>query len=259
LAVQIPGVAYSSILAFVLVATRMGTLFAVAPVLSSKLIPTKIKMVAVLAISFVVMPMATKGQTISTDPATIVGLAAKEAATGLAFALSLACIAAAVNFGAFLIDTVVGFSFASLVDPINNQPQAIFGQVYAMFTSMVFLATGGDQLMLGGIARSYELIPLGQMPSTARMAALATHDLGTIFVIGLEVAAPVVMALFVSDAALAIVSRSVPQMNVFVVGLAPKIILTFAIVAASLPFVANHVENSLQATVMGTLHVLAGR
>ena len=94
------------------------------------------------------------------------------------------------------------------------------------------------------------------MPPPAHLAALATSGLGDIFVIGLEIAAPVVIALALTDIAFALVSRAVPQMNVFQVGLPAKVLVGFATVAASLPFVATHLQDKLQELVLQALTAL---
>jgi flagellar biosynthetic protein FliR len=254
--VSIPQVATSQLVAFVLVATRLGTLFAIAPAFSSQLIPARVKLAAAVAFSFVIMPLATKGQPIPTDAGSVIVLVAKEAVTGLAFALALALVGAAVQLGAQLIDTLVGFSFASLVDPINNSQNAIFGQLYTLFATMVFLLTGGDGMMIQGIAASYRLLPIGQVPKPAALAQLFTNGLGQMAVAGLEIAAPVLVALLVADAAFAIVARAVPQMNVFVVGLPAKILLAFSIIGASLPFVSNSIQAQMQAAVEQALRAI---
>jgi flagellar biosynthetic protein FliR len=180
----------------------------------------------------------------------------KEALVGIAFAFVLAALAAAVQAGAALLDSIVGFSFASLVDPITNMQNAILGQIYSVFTVVVFVVTGGDQMMIMGLAKSYSLVSLTQGPDTARLGAMGFSALASVFVIGLEVAAPAIIALIVADCAFAIVARAVPQMNVFVVGLPAKIMLGFATVAISLPFVAGHVQDDLANAVTLALHGL---
>jgi flagellar biosynthetic protein FliR len=76
------------------------------------------------------------------------------------------------------------------------------------------------------------------------------------FVIGLEITAPALVALVVTDAALGLVSRAMPQMNVFVVGLPAKLIAGFAVIAASLPFMATHLQADLQSSVLQALELL---
>ena len=254
--VTLPGLATNDIVAFVLVLSRVGGLFALAPVFSAKMIPLRAKVLLASAVSLALMPLASHGQHLPSDAPRIALLILKEAGVGLAFAFALAALAAAVQSGAALLDTVIGFSFAALVDPINNQQNAVLGEFYTLFATMIFLAIGGDHLMLMGLARTYEVLPLSAMPDVSVLAAHSLDALEQVLALGLEIVAPAVLALVVTDAALGVVARAVPQMNVFVVGLPAKLIAGFAVIAASLPFVAIHLQDDLQSSVLQALQTL---
>src|SRR5262249_8301723 len=157
---------------------------------------------------------------------------------GTAFAFSIAVIGAAIQAGAALLDTMIGFSFAALFDPITNQQNAILGQVYALFTATIFIATGGAEMMIVGLAKSYAVVPIDAYPDLTPLGHRATAAFSQLFLIALEVAAPPLIAILVTDAAFALVSRAVPQMNVFVVGMPAKILAGVATIAVSLPFLA---------------------
>jgi flagellar biosynthetic protein FliR len=120
----------------------------------------------------------------------------------------------------------------------------------------VLVLSGGDRLMIEGLARSYAVVPLGTMPQPGRLAGLATTELTQVALVAVELAAPVVVALVVADASFGLVARAVPQMNVFVVALPAKIILTFAIVAASLPVLALHLQDQLERSIGNGLTAL---
>jgi flagellar biosynthesis protein FliR len=255
----LPRVAGAHLVAFVLVIARVGPLFLLAPVFSARMIPARAKLIAAGAIAVALTPLAEHGQKLPSDVLGVGGLVLKEALVGVAFAFVLAAIGAAVQAGASLLDTLIGFSFASLVDPITNMSNAILGQVYALFTALVFVVTGGDHIMIMGLAKSYELVPLSAAPDPGQLGATGFAALASVFTIGLEIAAPAVIALVVADAAFAIVARAVPQMNVFIVGLPAKILLGFATVAASLPYVSMHVQDDLANAVMTALHGLSGK
>jgi flagellar biosynthesis protein FliR len=252
----LPQLASNDLVGFVLVMARVGGLFMLAPIFSSRMIPAQVKLFVAGALAFAITPIAMHGQQLPTDAIAIVGLFIKEILIGLAFAIAVGALAAAVQAAGSLLDTLVGFSFGALVDPFDNQPAAVFGQLYSIFATMVFLLTGGADIMILGIAKSYALAPLGTMPQTSQLANLATVGLTQIFVVALEIAAPVAIALLLADIAFALVSRAVPQMNVFQVGLPAKILIGFATVAASLPFFASHIEDELQQFVFQALVAL---
>jgi flagellar biosynthetic protein FliR len=258
--VSLPQIAATQLVGYVLVFCRVGGLFVLAPIFSGRMIPAQAKLVVAGAISFALMPLVTHGAGMHGKPVptdlTLVPLIMKEILVGLAIALSLGAVAAGVAAASSLLDTTIGFSFAALVDPLTQTQSAVVGQLYSLFSVLVFLMIGGDHLMIEGIAASYRLVPLGQIPSFAQFGALAQHDLGQIFVIGLEVAAPVLISLGLVDVALALVARAVPQMNVFIVGLPAKILVGFGAIAASLPFVTGHLQDELQQAVFQALGAL---
>jgi flagellar biosynthesis protein FliR len=254
----LPHLASAQLMGFMLVLARVGGLFLLAPGFSSRMIPVRAKLMLAFAISLAIMPIATHGQQVPSDTGLVVTLLLKELLVGIAFAMPLAVLGAAVSAGAGLIDTIIGFSFAAQIDPISNQQNAVLAQFYSLFATMIFMVTGGDQIMIQGLAASYRLLPLGNTPSIAALAASAPAGLERVFVIGLEISAPVVIALVISDAAFGLVSRAVPQMNVFFVGLPAKIMLGFAVIGASLPFVAAHLTDEMQHSVVQALEILKG-
>ena len=249
----LPQIASAQIVGFMLVMARIGPLFMLAPVFSSRMIPGRVRAMVAMAIALVLAPVANHGQHLPTDSLAVTPLFVKEVTVGLAFALAVGVLASAVQAAGSLLDTLVGFSFGALIDPFDNSPAAILGQLYSIFATMIFLLTGGDHIMIMGLAKSYDIVPLGKVPAVSHLAALATTDLTSVLVVGLEIAAPVMIALLLADIAFALVSRAVPQMNVFAVGLPAKVLIGFATVAASLPFLATHLQDQLQEFVLRAL------
>jgi flagellar biosynthetic protein FliR len=251
--VELPELAGTQIVAFVLVLGRVAPLFALAPVLSSPLLPSRAKFLAAAGLALALTPIASQGQPVPTDPIGFALTLAREIGVGLAFALALGIVNAAIQAGTSLADTTVGFSFGALIDPVSGVQNAVIGQVYMLFTTMIFLLSGGVRLMIMGLARTYDLVPLGGMPSTTTLAALAIHGLEQVPVVGFELVAPVLLAILVADAAFGLLARTVPQMNVLVVGLPLKVLLSFAVIAVSLPVVNTAVRGDLTTAISQTL------
>lgn len=254
----LPQTAGTQAVAFVLVLARVGPLFLLAPVLSASLVPARVKSIVALTLALALTPIASQGLTISDDPVFLGATIAQEAGVGIAFALALAVVSAAVQTGASVLDTLVGFSFGSLVDPITGTNGAVLGRIYSIFASMVFVLSGGLRLMVMGIAKSYEVVPLGKFPPPSALGRLAVEGLATIPVIGLELVGPVILAVVVADTAFGLVGRAVPQMNVFVLGLPVKVILSFAVVGASLPLVSTTLQADLEQAMSQALRILGG-
>ena len=244
------------VIGFFLVLARVGPLFIVAPLFSSKMFPARARGVAAVALAVGLSPLAMKDQHVPTDALSLAGLIGKEALVGFAFAFAIAVLFAAVSIAGSFIDTLIGFSFGGLVDPVNGNQSSALSQLYTLVGVMVFIAIGGDTWMIQGLAKTYDLVGLTEMPAIGALVGGAQHTFATIFVSAVEIAAPVLIALIITDAGFGVVSRVMPQLNVFAVGFPAKILVGFLIVAASLPFVAGWIGNQLQQSVMSALQTL---
>ena len=203
--------------------------------------------------------MRTAGTAAGSVPSDVIGLAGvmfKEILVGTAFAFALGAFFAAVSVAGTLLDTFIGFSFGALVDPITGNQSAVLTQAYILVGILVLIAIGGDQLMIKGLARSYDLVPLLDSPSLPAIAGGAQSAFSQVFLSAIELAAPVVLAIIITDAAFGVVSRVVPQLNVFAVGFPAKVTVGLVLVGASMPFVAGWLGDELQGSVAAALETL---
>ncbi|MGH3026354.1 MAG: flagellar biosynthetic protein FliR, partial [Gaiellaceae bacterium] len=143
----LPELAGTQVVAFVLVLGRIAPLFVLAPVLSASMLSSRTKFLAAAAFTLALTPIASHGQAIPTDPIGFALALAREIGVGLAFALALGIVTAALQAGSSLVDTTVGFSFGAQVDPMTGVRNAVIGQVYGLFATVVFLLSGGVRLM----------------------------------------------------------------------------------------------------------------
>jgi flagellar biosynthetic protein FliR len=241
---------------FVLVLARVSPLFVLAPIFSAKMVPARAKGIVAVALAVGLAPIALQGQTVPGDPWELAGLVLKEALVGMAFAFTLAALFASVAAAGALLDTFIGFTYGSLIDPITGTQAGQMLQLYSMVGIAVLIAIGGDEWIIQGLARTYEVVPLLEMPSLPALVAGALEAFTGIFRAALEIAAPVVIALVLTDVAFGMVSRTVPQMNVFAVGFPAKIAVGLLIAGMSLPFVAGWLSAELQTSVTAALRSL---
>lgn len=243
---------------FILVLARVTPLFFLAPLFSSALIPPRARGVIAVAIAIGLTPVALHGQQVPSAPVALVELTIEGLLVGLGFAFALSLLMAAVESAGSMIDVVAGFSYGELVNPLSGEPSAIMSRFYALVGTLVFLVIGGDGWTLRGLARTFQLVPLTDAPRAASLVGGAEQAFSTVFVAALEVAAPVLIALLVTDVAFGVVSRVVPQLNVFAVGFPTKVAVTLLVAGASLPFMSNWISTQLSASVgaaLGTLHL----
>ena len=239
----------NTLVGFILVLARVSPLFLLAPPFSSAMVPPRARLVVAVGIAIGLSPLALHGQSIPADAVTIVGLALKEVVIGLAFALCIACLFAAVDAAGSMIDTQMGFNFGSLVNPVDGTQSGSMSQLYAMVGVLVFIVIDGPAWVIRGLSRTYELVPMLSMPSIGKLTAAVSSAFIGIFPAALEVAAPVLLALVLTDVAFGVVSRVVPQLNIFAVGFPAKIIVGLLVVAAALPFMGSWFYDQLQHSV----------
>jgi flagellar biosynthetic protein FliR len=241
---------------FMLVIARIAPLFIVAPMFSSKMIPARVKGIAAVGLAVGIAPLATADHKLPLDVMSLAGIAGKELMVGLAFAFAIAVLFAAVSAAGALLDTLIGFSFGALVDPVTGNNSSVLGQLYALIGVAIFIAVNGDAWVIQGLYRTYELVPLVDAPSVPSMTRGVQEAFSGIFVAALELAAPVVLAVILTDAALGVVSRVVPQLNVFAVGFSAKVTVGLLVLGVSLPFAAGWLSDELQRSVAAALESL---
>jgi flagellar biosynthetic protein FliR len=244
------------VIAFFLVLARVSPLFVLAPLFSSKLVPGRVRGIVAVALALGLSPVVARQGQLPTDAASIGVLLGKEILVGVGFAYALAALLAALQVAGSFLDTLVGFSFGGTVDPVTGVQSTLLSQLYAMVGTLVFIAIGGDAWVIRGLSRTYELVGAAQYPSLDRLVEGAVTSFTQIFTAAVEVAGPVMLALVVTDAAFGVVSRVVPQLNVFAVGFPAKVGIGLVLVAATLPFVAQWISGELQTDVGLALRAL---
>lgn len=242
--------------AFFLVLARVSPMFVLAPLFSSKLVPGRVRGIVAVAIAIGLSPVIAAGREIPTDTFVFASLLGKELLVGLGFAFALGALFAALTTAGSFLDTLIGFSFGGLVDPISGTQSTILAQMYSLVGTLIFIAIGGDAWVIRGLARTYDVIGPTQLPQLDALVGGAVTAFAQIFTAAIEVAGPVVLALIVTDAAFGVVSRVVPQLNVFAVGFPAKITVGLLLIGATLPFVANWLSGELQADVASALQTL---
>jgi flagellar biosynthetic protein FliR len=121
---------------------------------------------------------------------------------------------------------------------------------------MIFIAIGGDAWVLQGIAETYEVVPMDAYPKLGALVEGADTAFVSVFSAAIQVAGPVILALILADAAFGVVSRVVPQLNVFAVGFPSKVFIGLLLIGVSLPFVAGWFAEELQRDVGAALQTL---
>jgi flagellar biosynthetic protein FliR len=246
----------AKITGFFLVLARVAPLFVLAPLFSSKMMPARVRSIVAVALALGLTPVALHGQAIPTGVLSVAALMIEQILVGLAFSFAVGAVFAAIEAAGGLVDLTAGFSYGSILDPINGNQGGTMSGLYGIVGLALFIAIGGDAWTLRGLGRTFDLVPLTHAPAIASLTAGVMAAFASIFVAALEVAAPALLALFITDIAFGMVSRVVPQLNIFAVGFPLKIGVAILIVGASLPFVGQFMSGQIASAVTGFLNVL---
>jgi flagellar biosynthesis protein FliR len=242
--------------AFFLVLARLTPLFVLGPLLSSKLVPLRVRGIVAVALAIGIAPIVSRGHVLPLDLWSLAGLMLKEMLIGLCFAFIIGCLFAAFSVAGSLLDTLSGFAYGAQIDPINGNQSAVLSNAYTMLSVLIFIAIGGDEWVIAGVAKTYDVVSISTYPKLGLLVAGAVHAFSQIFVSAIEIAGPVILALILTDAAVGVVSRVVPQLNVFAVGLPAKVMVALLMVGATLPFVGAWLTETLQQDVLTALQAM---
>lgn len=241
---------------FLLVIMRASGLFLMAPVFGDKSIPKMIRVGLIILLSGIIASVIAQPQLPAVTSAwVLVGMAVKEILVGFIIGLVYRLLFMGVETGGALVGYQMGFAMVEVPDVNGSGQVSVLGKFWYLIAMLVFFAINGHHLILTAFADSYELMPAGMVNMSGEVGELLIKYSAYVFVIGIKVAAPVMITLFLVDVALGVVSKTMPTMNVFFVGMPIKIGAGLAVMALSLPFFA-YVLEKMAAYLDGELRVI---
>lgn len=180
---------------------------------------------------------------------------AGESVFGLCVLLAIMLPGAAIGLSARVIDIQSGVSAMAVLNPGTPAPESMAGTIMQWTVPLVFFALGFHLLLFQGLVASVHLTPLGSAGLALSPAAFLGL-LGTQFLLGLAVSAPVILGLLAVDMAIAFVSRSMPQANIYFLALPLKVATAFLLLAADLryaPHLVGRVFENAFSTVSASM------
>jgi flagellar biosynthetic protein FliR len=242
--------------AFGLFLVRSSAMVLSAPILGTATGFSGYKIALIMAVSFLLYGVHGVPLAHAPQPIEFGCLAMREVLIGLALSFSLHAVMLAYRVGGELVGHEMGFNMASIVDPNTGIHAPVITQVYETFFVLGFLMIDGHQLLLRGLAQSFERAPVGALNVGESLPWLAEKLFTQMFTAGLTFAAPVLVLLMVASLLLAFLARAVPTLNVNEVGFTARIaiglgsLLVFApLLAPALNNLYGHLERGLTATL----------
>lgn len=247
---------------FLLVLMRVVAFVAVAPILSTRVWPmwTKLGLAAFTAL-WMAPTLHTTVPDAVLNPGMFIVDALREAIVGIFLGIVANILIAAISVAGQAFDVQIGFSSAVLFDPALSTSMGITSSFLNWTFMMYFLGVGGLDGLLLTLMDSYQFVPIATWHLPHDAGAVLTSMMGVAMTLGVQLVAPLLVAMLLSDITFALLSRAVPQMNVFVVGLPAKLfagLSLFAIVMPGAVYVMNRIFQSVFQELSSVLTWLGG-
>lgn len=242
--------------AFLLVLARTSAWVVAAPVLSAKGVSRIGRLSVAFSLALFVAPSLPLDQVPAGLPA-YCAAALAQVGVGLALGLLTQLLFTAFEVAGTLLDVSGGFSAASIIDPLSGQPAAAFSRLFSLIFGALFFVTEGYATVIGGFVRSFRLIPVDAVPSLSADAAGVLGSAATqIFMSALQIGAPLLGVLFLTDVALGVAGRLVPQAGTLALALPVKGLVALGMAGATLALLPDQLALLLEPAVRLPYEVL---
>ncbi|MGY1490788.1 flagellar biosynthetic protein FliR [Methylobacillus pratensis] len=226
---------FTWIFGVLLVSTRLSVLFISAPVFGSVPVPARAKIILIVGLAAGLASTVNIPSMSGFNPEWLISAMLSELLIGAAMAAALFAGFGAFHFGGRLLDFQSGYGIASLVDLATRNNAPLIGSLLTMLAVLVFFLVDGHLAMLKVLQLSFTAFPIGAGIAKLDIGLLIAY-FGSCFVFGFAIVAPVVLCLFLVDMGMAFMSRTMPQMNVFVMSLGLKVLVGWVVLAIAVPF-----------------------
>jgi flagellar biosynthesis protein FliR len=222
---------------FLLIFVRLTSFFVSAPLWMDRQLPGPYKWGFAFFTSILVFGVMNHGQVLELDGLFTL-LVLKETMIGLCLGFCAAILLYAVQLAGSFIDLQSGFAMATMFNAQTGTQEHITGRLLYIIAMVFFLSVNGHHILIQGILASFEWLPVDSwLPSASsqNLLMLGLELVRNMFWLAFLIAAPIAGALFLVDVALGILSKTAPQMNLFVVGIPVKMLVHYVVLYAFLP------------------------
>lgn len=235
---------------FGLVLARIGALVMAAPIFGGRQVPVRVRGLLALSLAVLVMPLEwDRGIEQPVHLISYAILIAAEALVGLTLAVAVMILFAGVQAAGQVIGQMAGMQLAEVVDPGFDAHTPIFSQLLFYVTLAVFMTLGGHRQVIGALLDTFASIPLGRAQLAGSLVETTTTLLTQSFSLGIRAAAPAMTALLLASLILGLISRTLPQLNVLVLGFGLNVMIALATTAVSLGVVAYLFQEQIHSTI----------
>lgn len=225
---------------------RITGLFLTMPVISSVLVPVRIRMVFAVALAFIVSPFISTSLSLLHFTGEHIVLITFELLLGLLMGFVLQLAFQVFILGGQIIAMQTGLGFATMVDPASKASVPLISQFYMMLVTLMFLVLNGHLAIFEALLTSFQSIPVGTAHTGLSDIGLMLTFSGWMFKEAVLVALPAMLSLLVVSLSFGVMTRVAPQLNIFSLGFPITLLMGMVIIRVSLPGVAAQIADSFE-------------
>jgi flagellar biosynthetic protein FliR len=212
--------------AFILMFARLGTMIMLLPGLGERSVPVRVRLTIALVLTFVMFPLHRAGYTIDLRaPGPVIVALGQELLIGLVLGMTARLTISALQTAGSVIAQQLGLGFVTAVDPTQGQQGIILGNFLTLLGITLIFATDLHHFTIAALHNSYALFHPGEVPLAGDIAALMTRSAAAAFRIGIQIAGPFLVFGLLFNLGLGVLSRLMPQMQVYFIGIPLSILV----------------------------------
>jgi len=221
----------------------VGALVMVAPVFGGTFAPQTIKVGLSLVLAFALLPIVPVPERLTMGGLGVV--VAREVLVGVAIALAIRVLTAAAELGGHVAGFQLGLGYAATIDPTSGVRNNTIATLYSNLALLTLFGMNGHHLILRALRSSYERVPVGIGGFSESIVASVTGLLGSVFLVGAQLAAPVVVVMLLVELSLGLIERAAAGADVFVFAAPTRVLVGLTTLAAGVSAVPEATARSV--------------
>jgi flagellar biosynthetic protein FliR len=213
----------------------MSSLFVVTPVFGGRNVPSYLKIGLAFFCSIILVTLLKDVTVEFTDIFSYAAIVIKELAIGIILGFTSYLVFSALYLAGQIIDTQIGFGMVNVLDPLHDTQVPLTGNFLYILTLMFFLIMNGHHVLLTALFKSYNILPVNSFVFNDVLFNNMLNIFYETFQIGFKISIPIIAASLIAEIALGILTKTVPQMNVFVIGMPLKVGVGLVTLLAMIP------------------------
>jgi len=243
---------------FLLILARWAGMIMLAPVFGARGVPGLVRLGMAGSITVLVYPLIFAAKPpIPVELLPFIAVIIKEVLVGLVIGFVIYAMTSVLIGAGQLIDFQMGFTMGAAIDPVYGVQTPMMGNFQMILATMLLLATNSHHYLIAAMLKSYAYIPINPSNLPGHFS-FYVQLLAHVFALAIQLAMPVFGALLVSDIGVGLLTRTVPQLNIFSIVFPVKIILGFIILFLAIPFFGESIAHLFNTNMAWILELYQG-